>query len=173
MRLPLRILLTGLMVIGLAACGFHLRSDDYRLPPPWQTLAIETGGNLGVRSELTRELSLQLRQRYGVTVQLGHTDKLPTIVLQEERFNSPVSALDTLGRAREYLLEYTVYYRLVDADGKELLPKQRIYLRQEQTYSSRTILASEQESQYRQQQLRRRAAEQIVERLLATVNQRQ
>jgi len=173
MRLPLRILLSGLMAFGLAACGFHLRSDDYRLPSGWQTLAIETGGNLGIRSDLTRELSLQLRQRYGATVKLGPAKQLPGIVLQQERFNNPVSALDTFGRAREYLLEYTVYYRLVDADGKELLPKQRIYLRQEQTYSSRTILANEQETQYRQQQLRRRAAEQIVERLLATVNQHQ
>lgn len=173
MRQPLRILITGLMAIGLAACGFHLRNDDYRLPSDWQTLAVETGGNLGPRSDLTRELSLQLRQRYGVTVHLGHGGKLPAIVLQAERFSNPVSALNTLGRAREHLLEYTVYYKLVDADGKELLPRQRIYLRQEQTYSSRTILANEQERRYRQQQLRRRAAEQIIERLLVTVNHRQ
>lgn len=164
-----RILLLIVLGLSLNACGFKLRSDDYRLPAAWQTMAIETHGNLTAHSELTRELSLRLRQTQGVTLSSGRG--LPKVVLLSEGFRNPVSAIDTLGRAREYLLEYVVYYQLVDGDGKYLVKQQRIYLRQEQSFSSSSILANEQESLYLRQQLQKRAAAQIIEKLLAVVNQ--
>ena len=91
--------------------------------------------------------------------------------MYSEQFRTPVSALDAFGRAQEYLLEYIVYYQFVDASGKELTPRKRIYFRREQSYSSAQILAKEQETEYLKKDLQHRAAERIVNRLVTIVNQ--
>ena len=110
-------------------------------------------------SELLKQ---QLRETQGATIlEPGHG--VPGIVLSSEKFRNPVSALDSLGRAQEYLLEYIVYYQFVDGSGKPLSAKQRIYLRREQSYSSTQILAKEQETAYLKKDLQHRAAERIVE----------
>lgn len=167
--LPQRLLLL-VVLASLSACGFKLRGSDYRLPDAWQAVSIETRGNLKPGSDITRELAIQLRLTQGADVHRGVVPGLPRIVLLGERFRTSVGALDSLGRAQEHLLEYVVHYKLVDQAGKELLSAQRIYLRQEQVFSSGTILAKEREQQYLLGQLRTRMANRIIERLLAVVN---
>jgi LPS-assembly lipoprotein len=154
----------------LTSCGFHLVSNDYRLPPDWSRLSVKTGAGVSPYSDLVLSLKQQLRETQGATIRDAGSG-VPQIVLSGEKFRTPVSALDSFGRAQEYLLEYIVYYQFVDSSGKPLLPKQRIYLRREQSYSSTQILAKEQESEYLRQELRHRAAERIVNRLLAVLNQ--
>lgn len=172
MRIKHRQLLILLVLVPmLGACGFHLRQDDYRLPQEWMQLGIEARGKVSSNSGLVLQLQQQLRETQGATVQVGAAVS-PRIVLYSEQFRNPVSALDSLGRAREYLIEYIVQYQLVDTTGKELLPKkQRIYLRREQSYSSTQILAKERESEYLKKELQRHAAERIVDRLLAVLHQ--
>jgi len=154
----------------LSSCGFHLVSNDYRLPPDWSRLSVETGSGISAYSDLVVLLKQQLRETQGVTIREPGRG-VPQIVLSSEKFRNPVSALDSLGRAQEYLLEYIVFYQFVDGSGKPLSPKQRIYLRREQSYSSTQILAKEQETAYLKKDLQYRAAERIVDRLLAIVNQ--
>jgi len=154
----------------LSSCGFHLVSDDYRLPPAWSTLSIEASTGFSEYSDLVVLLKQQLRETEGATVVNGGTG-FPKIILSGEKFRNPVSALDSFGRAQEYLLEYIVYYQFVDANGKTVLPRQRVYLRLEQPYSSAQILAKEQETVLLQKDLQKRAARRIVERLVAETSQ--
>lgn len=164
------LLLIAAVATTLAACGFKLRGSDHHLPEGWRALAVEVTGKASRKSGLAEALYLQLQQMPGTTVHLEAVTGLPKIILLSERLRNSVSALDSLGRAKEYLLEYVVYFKFVDADGKEILSKQRLYLREEQSYSSSAILAKERESRRLQQQLHRRAATQIIERLMATIN---
>lgn len=159
-----------LFSVLLSSCGFHLVSNDYRLPPDWSRLSVQAGAGVSPYSDVVLLLKQQLRETQGATISDAGKG-VPQIVLSGEKFRNPVSALDRLGRAQEYLLEYIVYYQFVDGSGKPILPKQRIYLRREQSYSSTQILAKEQESEYLRQDLKRRAAERIVNRLLAVLNQ--
>ena len=159
-----------LLIVLLPACGFHLVSDNYRLPPEWARLSVETGSGISAYSDLVILLKQQLRETQGTTV-VESGSGVPKIVLSGEQFRNPVSALDAFGRAQEYLLEYIVYYQFVDASGKEVTPKKRIYLRREQSYSSAQILAKEQETAYLKKDLQHRAAERIVNRLVTIVNQ--
>lgn len=138
------------------------------MPPDWSQLSVQAKG-VSSYSDLVVLLKQQLRETQGVTIREPGKG-MPQIVLYSEQFRNPVSALDSLGRAQEYLLEYIVYYQFIDGSGKALSPKQRIYLRREQSYSSTQILAKEQESEYLKTDLQHRAAERIVERLLAMVN---
>ena len=154
----------------LPACGFHLVSDTYRLPPEWSQLSVETGPGISAYSDLVILLKQQLRETQGTTIREPGSG-VPRIVLYSEQFRNPVSALDAFGRAQEYLLEYIVYYQFVDASGKELTPRKRIYFRREQSYSSAQILAKEQETEYLKKDLQHRAAERIVNRLVTIVNQ--
>jgi len=154
----------------LTSCGFHLVSDSYRLPPDWSRLSVQAGAGVSAYSELVALLKQQLREAQGATIGEAGSGT-PQIVLTSEQFRNPVSALDTFGRAQEYLLEYIVYYQFIDGSGKPLSQKQRIYLRREQSYSSTQILAKEQETAYLKKDLQQRAAERIVDRLLAVLNQ--
>ena len=169
-RNPFHLLVVLILVPLMASCGFKLRDGSYRLPAEWRELVIETRGGISAHSGLTVDLKLALQETQDVVVRDAGAKDLPKVILLEERFRNPVSAIDSLGRAQEYLLEYIVHYKVVGSDGKEVIPKQRIYLRQEQSYSSKSILAKEQESVVLKRNLQRRAASRIVERLLMTAN---
>ena len=171
MRVNITRLIPAILLIALIpACGFHLVSDNYRLPPEWAQLSVETGSGISAYSDLVILLKQQLRETQGTTIRESGSG-VPRIVLYNEQFRNPVSALDAYGRAQEYQLEYIVYYQFVDASGKEVTPRKRIYLRREQSYSSAQILAKEQETAYLKKDLQRRAAETIVNRLVTIVNQ--
>lgn len=159
-----------LLFAMLSSCGFHLVSNDYRLPPAWSQISVKSGSGVSAYSDLVVLLKQQLRETQGATIR-EPGQGIPQIVLSGEKFRNPVSAIDTFGRAQEYLLEYIVYFQFVDGAGKPVSPKQRIYLRREQSYSSTQILAKEQESTYLKKELQHRAAERIVDRLLAVVTQ--
>jgi len=155
----------------VSACGFKLRGEAATLPPTWERMAIEFGGSLSAHNGLVEALERRLQESHGVHIEADPAARVPRIVLIDERFNSPVSALDTLGRATEYLLEYVVRFRFVDADGKSLTEVSRIYLRSEQSYSSAKILAKQRESEELQQSLREIAADRIIERLAGVARQ--
>lgn len=159
------------MLSLLTACGFKLRGDAATLPASWTRVAIDFGGNLSAHNGLVEALERRLQETHGVHIETDVAARVPRIVLMDERFNSPVSALDTLGRATEYLLEYVVRFRFIDADGKPLTEINRIYLRREQSYSSARILAKQREAEELKQSLREIAADRIIERLAGVARQ--
>jgi len=171
MRANIARLIPAILLIALLpACGFHLVNDSYRLPPDWAQLSVETGPGISAYSGLVISLKQRLRETQGAIIREPGSG-VPKIVLYREQLRNPVSALDAFGRAQEYLLEYIVYYQFFDASGKEVMPKKRIYLRREQSYSSTQILAKEQETAYLKKDLQHRAAERIINRLVTKVNQ--
>lgn len=158
-------------LLFLSACGFRLRGEAVTLPAEWHHIAISFGDKLSSHNGLVGALERRLQETYGVHIELNGVAKVPRIELIAEKFDTPVSALDTYGRASEYLLEYSVRFRFVDADGKPLKEPGRIYLRREQSYNSAHILAKQRESDELKQGLREIAADRIVERLASIVRQ--
>ncbi len=162
-----RLLLASLLVTGLSACGFKLRGQSGELPPQWTQLAIEVRPPISAHSGLALALRQKLQQAHRAHIVTQATVGSPRIVIISEKYRNPVSALDALGRTQEFLHEYIVRYQFIDADGKALAPAYRLYLRREQSYSSASILSKERESGFLLNNLQQRAANRIIERLLA------
>lgn len=136
-----------LLLLGLAACGFHLR-DALLLPPdlgPVRVAARNPDSALALALE-------QALARAGATMAADDATDVATLNLVGERWgNTPIS-VDQFGRAQEFTLRYAAIFSLSRADGSELVPQQAIELsrdyisvatRSEGTEGEREILSRE------------------------------
>jgi LPS-assembly lipoprotein len=136
-----------LLLLGLAACGFHLR-DALLLPPdlgPVRVAARNPDSALALALE-------QALARAGATMAADDATDAATHNQVGERWgNTPIS-VDQFGRAQEFTLRYAVIFNLRRADGSDLVPQQAIELsrdyisvptRSEGTEGEREILSRE------------------------------
>ena len=93
----------------LTSCGFHLRGS-VALPPTLSDIAVK-----GATTDIAPDLRIALKNA-GVRVVDSATMVLQ---LRAEQYGKRVLSVDTLGRAQEYGLSYTVRFSLKDmAEGK-------------------------------------------------------
>jgi LPS-assembly lipoprotein len=85
--------------------------------------------------------------------------------LHGETSASEVLAVDSSGRVSGYVLNYRVDFSLDDGKGKALLPRQPVKLQREYTFDRLNVLATEKQSDFLQNEMRRDAAQQILRRL--------
>lgn len=122
-----------LIVLTLTACGFRLR-QELVLPPTLTTLRLQVPDPY---SALVRGLDKSLR-RSGVTfVETAEGSGLLRIA-KADLVQRPLS-VGTTGRVQEFALQYGVEFELTDADGKTVVPLQRVDL--ERVYSFDTAQA--------------------------------
>jgi LPS-assembly lipoprotein len=146
-RPALAAFLATLLLLGLAACGFHLR-DALLLPPDLGPLRVAA-------RDPDSALALALEQslaRAGATMAAEDATDVATLNLVGERWgNTPIS-VDQFGRSQEFTLRYAVIFRLQRPDGSDLVPQQAIELsrdyisvptRSEGTEGEREILSRE------------------------------
>ena len=136
-----------LLLLGLAACGFHLR-DALLLPPDLGPVRV-VARNPDSALALALELALA---RAGATMAADDATDAATLNLVGERWgNTPIS-VDQFGRAQEFTLRYAAIFSLSRADGSDLVPQQAIELsrdyisvptRSEGTEGEREILSRE------------------------------
>jgi len=148
----------------LVSCGFHLRgTSSVALPPELSTLRVTMGGKgyppllVEVRNALLALGSVRLTDDVSASV--------PVLRLHSESSASQVLAIDGSGRISAYLLNYRVDYSLTGADKKPLLQKQSVKLQREYGFDRLNVLASEKQSEFLQNEMRRDVAQQILRRL--------
>jgi len=157
--------LIALLVLGavLAGCGFQLRgASSVRLPPELRVLRISMGAGF---PPLLVEVRNSLRILGSVRVTEDVQAPVPVLNLIGEQSTSEVLSIDSTGRINAYLLNYRVDFSLTSADGKMLLPQQAIKLQREYTFDRLNVLATERQSDFLQNEMRRDAAQQILRRL--------
>jgi LPS-assembly lipoprotein len=143
--------LVVVLVLALSACGFHLRGA-LQLPADLGPVMVKTPDPY---SPLGQSLADALDRSGIATVATGATgatgEHATLQVVSEKWGNTPLS-VDAFGRAEEYTLHYAVFFRLLRADGSELVPQQALELtrdyvsvatRSAGTESERDILARE------------------------------
>ena len=135
----MRNLLTGLILtLLLAACGFQLRGVANL---PFESLYVDGGGNPALAAEVSRAI------RSGTQTKL--TDKADdaqaVLQVQGAAREKRILALSGAGRVREYELIYRVGFRLMDKEGRDLIPTQPIEMRRAMLYDDALVLAKEQE----------------------------
>ncbi|MDA3914785.1 LPS assembly lipoprotein LptE [Oleiagrimonas sp.] len=118
------------VMLGLAACGFHLRRGA-SLPPSMQKVHLVVSGGGDLPRELARTLESSgatLVDESGPGVADFH---VPTAVFTTQ-------ALTFTGRARvgEYAVHYRVAFHVTTHDGRSIVPRQHIDMTREFTYDA-------------------------------------
>lgn len=151
-------------LFSLTSCGFHLRgTSSVALPPELSTLRVTMGGAgyppllVEVRNALLALGNVRLTDDVSASV--------PELQLHKESSERQVLAIDSSGRISAYLLNYRVDYSLIGADKKPLLRNQPVKLQREYGFDRLNVIASEKQSEFLQNEMRRDVAQQILRRL--------
>nr|VFK21213.1 MAG: LPS-assembly lipoprotein [Candidatus Kentron sp. LPFa] len=144
----------------LAGCGFHLRGD-FVLPDSISSLHIQAPAHLA------NELVILLESS-GIIVASVAKDADAILRVEQESYDKRTLSVDSdSGKEREHELAYTISYRVLKADGKELMPRQTINLARDYVFDESAVLGTSQEESILRQEMRQDAARQILRRLAA------
>lgn len=152
-----------ILYLALNGCGFQLRgASSVTLPPELRVLRVSMGTGF---PPLLIEVRNSLRVLGNVRLTEDATASVPVLNLLNEQSINEVLSIDSTGRINAYLLSYRVDFSLTGADGKPLLPVQAVKLQREYTFDRLNVLATEHQSEFLQNEMRRDAAQQILRRL--------
>lgn len=155
-RLPCVLLACALL---LAGCGFQVR-DDARLPPEMGSTQLVIDDEY---SMLARRVRLMLEQSGVRFVDGGEASAV--LEIPENRVVTEVLTIADNARVREYRVTHTVKFRLIDAQGQELIGWQTLRQAREISFDEQKILATSREQEYVKKDLAETLARLLVMRL--------
>ena len=159
MRATTRPLLLALALFGLSACGFQLRGS-YNLP--YTTLFLATPDSSVIGAGLKRNI-----RSSGATQLMDNSkDAQASFVPSGELRETVILSLSSTGRVREKRLRYRYAYRLVDNQGRDLLPSGTVELFRDITYSDADVLAKTQEEDVLWRDMENDLVQQLMRRLV-------
>ncbi len=160
--ISLRNLLLPLLLLALAACGFHLRGSDLRdVRFGFKSLYLKTQGETPFVVELRRTLS---KNKMEPVATADQAELILEIV--SENTTKQILSLSGSGRVREYQLGYRISMRVYDLQQVEWLPPDDVELNRVLTYDDALILAKAQEEAQLYKDMRDDAVAQTVRRLM-------
>jgi LPS-assembly lipoprotein len=151
------------LALALTACGFHLRGSNGQYHMPFQSIYLGFADTSPLGTELRR--NLRADEAVVVVADPAKADA-QFDVLAENRAKSILS-LNSQGRVREYLLTYTLAFRVRDAKGAELLGRTEIALKRSITFNESEVLAKESEEALLYRDMQSDLVQQILRRLAA------
>ena len=150
----------------LVSCGFHLRgAGEYRLAPALATLRVTVQGSTQQYDPLRVAMTNALRSQAGVDV--VDAAEAPVLVLFAETYDRQLLSVDSTGRAEEYLLRYSVSFRVTDKEGKILSEPQTVRVQRYLAFDRLNVLANEREESELRRDMQHDAVQQILRRLAA------
>ncbi len=153
------LLLSLLLMLLLAACGFHLQARA-QLPVEMAHTKLVIQAPY---SEFARRLESYLEQN-GVEV----VTAFPGAAVVEVPVNLMSKEIQSIGdraRVREFLIRHTVKFRLLDGKGNEMIPLQTFEQSRVYSFNKQDILAAERESEFLTNDLSDSLARMVVRRL--------
>ena len=152
-----------LIVTLLAGCGFKLRGSNGTYHMPFHTIYV----GFPDTSPLGTELKRNLRAADDVVVVDKPEGADAQLVVMSETRGRQILSLNNLGRVREYLLTYTLTFRVMDAKGEQLLPPTEITLKRSMEFNEQEVLAKEAEANLLYRDMQSDLVQQILRRLAA------
>lgn len=147
--------------LALAACGFQLRGA-HELPAEMEHTYVDySGTDTGIRQETVRQLALN-----DVTIERNAANASAILELQRVSTRRDILSRDRQGRPQEYDVAIEIRFRLLDADGRELLPSRDIDVRSVLVLDTTDPLASRSELEAASRSLREGAVQRMI-RMLA------
>ncbi len=147
----------------LAGCGFQLRGSGGEYNMPFKSIYLAFPETSALGTELRRNL------RGGdkvVVVDDPAKAEARFEVLSENR-GKAILSLNSQGRVREFLLTYTLTFRVVNAAGVELLGPTELNLKRPLTFNETQVLAKESEEALLYRDMQADLVQQILRRLAA------
>ena len=152
-----------MVLASLSACGFALRGSGGTYNMPFKSIYLGFSDTSALGTELRR--NLRGGDRVEVVSDIGKAEARFE-VLSEHRSKSILS-LNAQGRVREYLLNYTLVFRVLDNKGDELLTPTEIALKRPLTFNETQVLAKESEEALLYRDMQTDLVQQIMRRLAA------
>jgi LPS-assembly lipoprotein len=155
-----------LLTATLSACGFHLRGDGGHYTLPFPTMYI----GLPESSPLAIDLKRNIRVNGSTTVVNNAKDAdgvVEVISNPEATKTKTILSLNSNGRVRQYLLQYTIVFRVLDRQGAELLGPTTISLSRPIDFNETQLLAKEQEEALLYKDMQTDLVQQMMRRMAA------
>lgn len=152
-----------LLAVLLSACGFKLRGtgDSYTMPFHSIYLGFQENSPLGT------ELKRNLRAGDGIVIADKPEKAEAQFDVVSENRGKAIQSLNSQGRVREYLLTYTLVFKVRDAKGGQLLAPTEITLRRNLAFNEQQVLAKESEEALLYRDMQSDLVQQIMRRLAA------
>ena len=158
-----RSLVLVVVLASLSACGFALRGSGGTYSMPFKSIYLGFADTSALGTELRR--NLRGGDRVEVVTDSSRAEARFE-VLSEKRSKSILS-LNAQGRVREYMLNYTLVFRVLDTKGDELLSPTEIALKRPLTFNETQVLAKESEEALLYRDMQTDLVQQILRRLAA------
>jgi LPS-assembly lipoprotein len=152
-----------LLAAALSACGFKLRGSNGQFNMPFHSIYL----GFPDTSPLGTELKRNLRGVDSVVVTTDPDKAEARFDLLSETRGKSILSLNSQGRVREYLLTYTVSFRVRDAKGADMLGPTEISLKRSITFNESEVLAKEAEEALLYRDMQTDLVQQILRRLAA------
>jgi LPS-assembly lipoprotein len=168
-RLFQRARLCGLVLalsLTVSACGFHLRGDGGHYTLPFPTMYV----GLPESSPLAVDLKRNINANGSTTVvkTAKEADGIVEVISNPEHTKSKtILSLNSNGRVRQYLLSYSIVFRVVDKQGTVLLPPTAIALSRPIDFNETQLLAKEQEEALLYKDMQTDLVQQMMRRIAA------
>ena len=158
--MAVRSLLIVLLTATLAACGFHLRGSAGS-DLPYASMYIALPETAEVRVWLERYL------RGSTNTTVSDDAKTATVTFQQlsDGRDKSILSIDARGRVREYRLQMRYRFRLVDAQGREIVAPQEISMNRAITYDDAQVLSKSMEENLLWRDMTNDLVNQIMRRL--------
>ncbi|MFZ2973260.1 MAG: LPS assembly lipoprotein LptE [Ferribacterium limneticum] len=160
MRSPLRLLLALIIAVALAGCGFHLRGvGSGNLPYKAMYIALPDTADVNIwlqryiKASGSTEIVEDAKTADAIFQQLGDS-RLKTIL-----------SVNAQGRVREYRLQMTYTFRIVNQKGQVLVPPNEVALTRDISFDDSNILAKDLEENLLWRDMTNDLVNQIMRRL--------
>ncbi len=154
-----RLFFTLAAMVLVSACGFQVQTRA-ELPPEMQRTRLEVQSP---DSEFARRLEVHLEQNgVKVVTVLGDAAVLEVPL---NRTRKEIQSIGDNARVREFLVRHTVQFRLLDSEGKEMIPLQTFEQSRIYQFNEQDILAAERENEFLTNDLADSLARMVVRRL--------
>lgn len=150
-----------LMPFLLTNCGFHLRGM-VDMPPWFNYVSV-------VIQNATRDLEPLLNEQlkaYHIHVCDDPSKAKYWLIIEQDSMLQQITSVSSSTTPRQYQLTYKVYFKLQQANGKELIPSSSIVVTRQLTVNSNRILGSNAEEALLKQEMQRDAVIQLLDRLV-------
>ena len=158
-----RRLVLVLVFASLSACGFALRGSGGTYSMPFKTIYLGFPDTSSLGTELRR--NLRGGDRVEVVTDIRQAQARFEVV--SENRSKSILSLNAQGRVREYLLNYTLVFRVLDSKGDELLEATEISLKRPLTFNETQVLAKEQEEALLYRDMQADLVQKVMRRLAA------
>lgn len=168
-RLFQRARLCGIVLavsLTVSACGFHLRGDGGHYTLPFPTMYV----GLPESSPLAVDLKRNINANGSTTVvkTAKEAEGIIEVISNPEHTKSKtILSLNSNGRVRQYLLQYSIVFRVLDKQGAVLLPPTAIALSRPIDFNETQLLAKEQEEALLYKDMQTDLVQQMMRRIAA------